>query len=189
MKILVVGNGGREHALAWRIRLSPQVREILIASGNVGTAVEPGMCNVLIAATDIAALLELAQSEKVDLTVVGSEAPLSLGIVDAFTAAGLRCFGPTQAAAQLESSKAFTKDFLLRHAIPTADYAVFTQLQPALAYVRERGAPIVVKADGLAAGKGVVVAMDLAQAEAAVHDMLGGSLGSAGSATSPRGRW
>ena len=181
MKILVVGNGGREHALAWRIRLSPQVREILIAPGNAGTAVEPGMRNVPIAATDIAALLELAQSEKVDLTVVGPEAPLSLGIVDAFSAAGLRCFGPTQAAAQLESSKAFTKDFLLRHAIPTADYAVFTQLQPALAYVRERGAPIVVKADGLAAGKGVIVAMDLAQAEAAVHDMLGGSLGSAGS--------
>ena len=158
MKVLIVGNGGREHALAWRIRLSPEVREILIAPGNAGTALEPGMRNVPIAAIDIAGLLQLAQAERVDLTVVGPEAPLSLGIVDAFTAAGLRCFGPTQAAAQLESSKAFCKDFLQRHAIPSADYAVFTELAPALAYVRARGAPIVVKADGLAAGKGVVVA-------------------------------
>jgi len=181
VKVLIVGNGGREHALAWRIRLSPEVREILIAPGNAGTALEPGMRNVPIAAIDIAGLLQLAQAERVDLTVVGPEAPLSLGIVDAFTAAGLRCFGPTQAAAQLESSKAFCKDFLQRHAIPSADYAVFTELAPALAYVRGRGAPIVVKADGLAAGKGVVVATDLAQAEAALHDMLGGSLGAAGS--------
>ncbi len=181
MKVLVVGNGGREHALAWRIRQSPRVQQILVAPGNAGTALEPGMRNVPIAATDIAGLLQLAQSEAVDLTVVGPEAPLSLGIVDAFNAAGLRCFGPTQAAAQLESSKAFTKHFLARHAIPTAAYAVFTELDPALAYVRERGAPIVIKADGLAAGKGVVVAMQLAEAEAALVDMLGGgALGEAG---------
>ncbi|HWS26362.1 MAG TPA: phosphoribosylamine--glycine ligase [Xanthomonadales bacterium] len=181
MKILVVGNGGREHALAWRIRQSSRVHDILVAPGNAGTAMEPGMRNVPIAATDIAGLLQLARDEAVDLTVVGPEAPLSLGIVDAFSAAGLRCFGPTQAAAQLEASKAFTKHFLARHAIPTAAYAVFTDLQPALDYVRQRGAPIVVKADGLAAGKGVVVAMELAQAEAALHDMLGGgALGEAG---------
>ncbi len=181
MKILVVGNGGREHALAWRIRQSPRVRDILVAPGNAGTAMEPGMRNVPIAATDIAGLLQLARTEAVDLTVVGPEAPLSLGIVDAFNAAGLRCFGPTQAAAQLEASKAFTKHFLARHAIPTAEYAVFTELHPALDYVRQRGAPIVVKADGLAAGKGVVVAMELAEAEAALHDMLGGGvLGEAG---------
>ncbi len=181
MKILVVGSGGREHALAWRIRQSPRVQQILVAPGNAGTALEPGMRNVPIAATDIPGLLQLARDEGVDLTVVGPEAPLSLGIVDAFHAAGRRCFGPTQAAAQLESSKAFTKDFLARHAIPTANYAVFTDLEPALAYVRERGAPIVIKADGLAAGKGVVVAMELAEAEAALHDMLGGgALGDAG---------
>lgn len=181
MKVLVVGNGGREHALAWRIRQSPRVQEILIAPGNAGTALEPGMRNVPIAATDIPALLQLARAEAVDLTIVGPEAPLSLGIVDAFAAAGLRCFGPTQAAAQLEASKAYTKHFLARHAIPTAYYAVFTELEPALAYVRERGAPIVVKADGLAAGKGVVVAMTLAEAESALQDMLdGGTLGAAG---------
>ena len=181
MKILIVGNGGREHALAWRIRQSPRVHDILVAPGNAGTALEPGMRNVAVAATDIAGLLRLARDEAVDLTVVGPEAPLSLGIVDAFSAAGLRCFGPTRAAAQLEASKAFTKHFLARHAIPTADYAVFTELQPALEHVRQRGAPIVVKADGLAAGKGVVVAMELAQAEAAITDMLGGgALGEAG---------
>ena len=183
MKVLVVGGGGREHALAWRIRQSPRVREILIAPGNGGTALEPGMRNVPIAAIDIDGLFELAQSERVDLTIIGPEAPLSLGIVDRFIAAGLRCFGPTRAAAQLESSKAFTKHFLARHAIPSAAYAVFTELDSALAYVRERGAPIVIKADGLAAGKGVVVAMHLKEAEAALSDMLGGggSLGVAGS--------
>jgi phosphoribosylamine--glycine ligase len=181
MKVLVVGNGGREHALAWRIRQSQRVHQILLAPGNAGTMLEPGMRNVPVAATDIAGLLQLAQAEAVDLTVVGPEAPLSLGIVDAFNAAGLRCFGPTRAAAQLESSKAFTKHFLARHAIPTAGYAVFTELEPALAHVRERGAPIVIKADGLAAGKGVVVAMELAEAEAALVDMLGGgALGEAG---------
>lgn len=182
MKVLVVGSGGREHALAWRIRQSPRVREILLAPGNAGTALEPGMRNMPVSATDVDGLLELAQREGVALTVVGPEAPLSLGIVDVFSAAGLRCFGPTRAAAQLESSKAFTKDFLARHAIPTAAYAVFTEIDPALAYVRERGAPIVIKADGLAAGKGVVVATCLHQAEAALQDMLGdGSLGEAGS--------
>jgi phosphoribosylamine---glycine ligase len=181
MKILVVGNGGREHALAWRIRQSPRVHEILLAPGNAGTALEPGMRNMPVAATDVPGLLELARREGVDLTIVGPEAPLSLGLVDAFQAAGLRCFGPTQAAAQLESSKAFTKHFLARHAIPTAAYAVFTELQPALVYVRAHGAPIVVKADGLAAGKGVVVAMTLAEAEAALIDMLGdGAFGEAG---------
>ena len=182
MKILVVGSGGREHALAWRIRQSPRVREILVAPGNAGTALEPGMRNMPVAANDIEGLVALAQREAVDLTVIGPEGPLSLGVVDAFQAAGLRCFGPTRAAAQLESSKAFTKHFLARHAIPTAAYAVFTELDSALAYVRERGAPIVIKADGLAAGKGVVVAMTLEQAETALSDMLdGGSLGAAGS--------
>ncbi|MCB1612321.1 MAG: phosphoribosylamine--glycine ligase, partial [Xanthomonadales bacterium] len=178
MKILVVGSGGREHALAWRIRQSPRVREILVAPGNAGTALEPGMRNMPVAANDIEGLVALARREAVDLTVIGPEGPLSLGVVDAFQAAGLRCFGPTRAAAQLESSKAFTKHFLARHAIPTAAYAVFTELDSALAYVRERGAPIVIKADGLAAGKGVVVAMTLEQAETALSDMLdGGSLG------------
>jgi len=181
MKVMVVGNGGREHALAWRIRQSPKVREIVVAPGNAGTALEPGMRNLPIAATDIDGLLQFAIAEAVDLTVVGPEAPLSLGIVDRFHAAGLRIFGPSQAAAQLESSKAFTKRFLQQHSIPTADYAEFTQVAPALAYVRERGAPIVVKADGLAAGKGVVVASTLAEAELAIEDMLGGgSLGPAG---------
>ncbi len=172
MKVLVVGGGGREHALAWRIRQSPRVREILLAPGNGGTALEPGMRNVPIAATDIDGLLALAQSERVDLTVIGPEAPLSLGIVDRFQAAGLRCFGPTRAAAMLETSKAFTKHFLARHAIPTAGYAVFTELDSALDYVRERGAPIVIKADGLAAGKGVVVAMALSEAEDALREMF-----------------
>ena len=182
MKVLVVGGGGREHALAWRIRQSPRVREILVAPGNAGTALEPGMRNMPVAATDIEGLLALARQHSVDLTVIGPEGPLSMGIVDAFNAAGLRCFGPTRAAAQLESSKAFTKHFLARHAIPTAAYAVFTELDSALAHVRERGAPIVIKADGLAAGKGVVVATTLEQAEAALQDMLGGgTFGEAGS--------
>lgn len=181
MKVLVVGNGGREHALAWRLRQSRRVSEVLVAPGNAGTALEPGMRNVPVAATDIEGLLALAQQEQVELTVVGPEAPLSLGIVDLFSAHGLRCFGPRRAAAQLEASKAYCKDFLARHQIPTAHYAVYTELEPALAYVRERGAPIVVKADGLAAGKGVVVAQTLDEAEAALHSMLGGgSLGDAG---------
>ena len=182
MKILVVGSGGREHALAWKLAASPRVQEVLVAPGNAGTATETGCRNVEIAAEDVAGLLRLAQSENVDLTVVGPEGPLSLGIVDSFREAGLRIFGPTRAAARLESSKAFTKDFLARHKIPTAEYAVFTEVQAALAYLDVRGAPIVIKADGLAAGKGVVVAMSLDEARAAVQDMLSGNaLGAAGS--------
>ncbi|MCC6592167.1 MAG: phosphoribosylamine--glycine ligase, partial [Xanthomonadales bacterium] len=181
MTLLMVGGGGREHALAWRLRQSPRVREILLAPGNAGTALEPGMRNVAVAATDVEGLVRLAREERVDLTVIGPEAPLSLGVVDAFRAAGLRCFGPSRAAAQLEASKSFAKHFLARHAIPTAGYAVFTELAPALAHVRSRGAPIVIKADGLAAGKGVVVAQTLAEAEDALAAMLGaGTLGEAG---------
>jgi phosphoribosylamine--glycine ligase len=181
MKILVIGSGGREHALAWKLKQSPRVSEVIVAPGNAGTAAESGVRNAAIAATDIDALLSLAKVENVALTVVGPEAPLVAGIVDRFRAAGLRCFGPTAAAAQLEGSKAFAKDFLARHRIPTARYAVFTELAPALAYVRENGAPIVIKADGLAAGKGVVVAMTLAEAEQALTDMLGThALGDAG---------
>jgi phosphoribosylamine---glycine ligase len=173
MKVLVIGNGGREHALAWKIRQSPQVSEVIVAPGNAGTAREHGVRNVEVAASDIDGLLKLARDEKVGLTVVGPEVPLVAGVVDRFRAAGLRIFGPRAIAAQLEGSKAFAKDFLLRHNIPTSRYAVFTSLNPALAYVREHGAPIVIKADGLAAGKGVVVALTLADAELALHDMLG----------------
>jgi len=182
IKVLVIGSGGREHALAWKLAQSARVAQVLVAPGNAGTGLEPGMRNVPVAAEDVPGLLALAQQEGVAFTVVGPEAPLSLGVVDAFQQAGLRIFGPTRAAAQLESSKAFTKDFLARHRLPTAAYQVFTEVAPALDYVRERGAPIVVKADGLAAGKGVVVAMTVAEAEQAVQDMLSGnSLGSAGS--------
>jgi len=173
MKVLVIGSGGREHALAWRLRQSPRVSEVIVAPGNPGTAREPGIRNAAVAATDLDGLLRLAQDEAVALTVVGPEAPLVAGIVDRFAKAGLRCFGPGRIAAQLEGSKAFTKDFLYRHNIPTARYAVFTELNPALAYVRQHGAPIVIKADGLAAGKGVVVALTLGDAEQALHDMLG----------------
>ncbi|HEY0199541.1 MAG TPA: phosphoribosylamine--glycine ligase [Rhodanobacter sp.] len=173
MKVLVIGNGGREHALAWKIRQSPQVSEVIVAPGNAGTAREPGVRNIEVAAHDIDGLLKLAKGEKVGLTVVGPEVPLVAGVVDRFRAAGLRIFGPRAVAAQLEGSKAFAKDFLLRHNIPTSRYAVFTELKPALAYVREHGAPIVIKADGLAAGKGVVVALTLPDAELALHDMLG----------------
>src|SRR5690625_3364874 len=173
MKVLVVGGGGREHALAWKLAQSPRVHEVLVAPGNAGTAAEPHLTNVDVAATDIDGLLALARERKVDLAVVGPEAPLVAGIVDKFRAAGLRCFGPRAAAAQLEGSKSFAKDFLARHNIPTAHYAKFTELNPAPAHVREHGAPIVIKADGLAAGKGVVVALTLADAEQALHDMLG----------------
>ena len=175
MKILIVGGGGREHALAWKAAQSPEVDEVLVAPGNAGTAREPGVRNVAVGAEDLDGLLALARDEGVDLTIVGPEAPLVAGIVDRFAAAGLRCFGPTAAAARLEGSKAFTKDFLARHRIPTAAYATFTEVEPALDYLRAQGAPIVVKADGLAAGKGVVVARDLDQAEAAVRDMLAGN--------------
>ena len=180
MKVLVVGGGGREHALAWKLARAEGVDEVIVAPGNAGTAREPGLRNAAVSATDIDGLLALAQDEGVGLTVIGPEGPLALGIVDRFRAAGLRCFGPTQAAAQLEASKAFTKDFLARHRIPTADYAVFEALEPALAYLREVGAPIVVKADGLAAGKGVTVAMTVEDAEAALRDCFDGSLGAAG---------
>jgi phosphoribosylamine--glycine ligase len=181
LKVLVVGSGGREHALAWKLAQSPRAAEVIVAPGNPGTAAEPGCRNVDVAMDDIDGLLRLALAENVGLTVVGPEVPLSFGIVDRFRAAGLRIFGPTREAAQLESSKAFAKAFLARHAIPTAAYEVFTDLQAALDYIARRGAPIVVKADGLAAGKGVVVASTVAEAQDAVRDMLGGSLvGAAG---------
>lgn len=175
MKVLVIGNGGREHALAWKAAQSPKVTTVFVAPGNAGTALEPTLQNVAISATDLPALLSFAQSEKIDLTIVGPEAPLVKGVVDTFRAAGLNIFGPTAGAAQLEGSKAFTKDFLARHQIPTAEYQNFTEVEPALAYLREKGAPIVIKADGLAAGKGVIVAMTLEEAEAAVQDMLAGN--------------
>lgn len=175
MKILVIGSGGREHALAWKLAQSARVSEVLVAPGNAGTATERGCRNVPVKVTDIEGLLKLAQDEGVALTVVGPEVPLVLGVVDAFRAAGLRIFGPSAAAAQLEGSKAFAKDFLARHGIPTAFYQVHTDVDAALAYVRDKGAPIVIKADGLAAGKGVIVAMTLEEAEAAVRDMLSGN--------------
>jgi len=182
MKVLVVGSGGREHALAWKLAQSPRVSQVLVAPGNAGTARESKMRNLPIAAEDIDALVYYAQEQNVDLTVVGPEAPLSKGIVDRFRAAGLRCFGPTQQAAQLESSKAFAKDFLARHQIATAEYANFTEVEPALAYIRAKGAPIVIKADGLAAGKGVILAQTEAEAISAVEDMLSGNaFGAAGS--------
>jgi phosphoribosylamine--glycine ligase len=182
MKVLVIGGGGREHALAWKLAQSPRVSEVLVAPGNAGTAREPKCRNVDVSATDVARLLQLALDEEIALTVVGPEGPLVAGVVDAFRAAGQRIFGPTAAAAQLEGSKAFAKDFLARHRIPTAYYQVFDDVALGLDYVREMGAPIVVKADGLAAGKGVVVAMTLDEAEAAIRDMLdGNAFGAAGS--------
>jgi phosphoribosylamine---glycine ligase len=181
LKVLVIGGGGREHAIAWKLAQSPRVNEVLVAPGNAGTATESRCRNVAVAAEDVSGLLKLAQAEGVAFTVVGPEGPLAAGVVDAFRAAGLRVFGPTQAAAQIEASKAFTKDFLARHKIPTAQYRVFTETQPALDYVAQRGAPIVVKADGLAAGKGVVVAASVAEAQDAIRGMLGGgSMGQAG---------
>jgi phosphoribosylamine--glycine ligase len=182
MNVLVIGNGGREHALAWKVSQSPAVGKVFVAPGNSGTALEPGIENVPIQAHDILALRYFAQEHGVGLTIVGPEAPLVAGIVDEFRAAGLKCFGPTRDAAQLEGSKAFCKDFLARHGIPTAAYAAFTDIEPAVAYIRQQGAPIVVKADGLAAGKGVVVAQTEAEAIAAVEDMLGNNAyGAAGS--------
>ncbi|TAM12675.1 MAG: phosphoribosylamine--glycine ligase [Rhodanobacter sp.] len=173
MKVLVIGNGAREHALAWKLKRSPRVDEVIVAPGNAGTAREHGVRNAEVAANDLDGLLALAKAEKVALTVVGPEVPLVAGVVDRFRDAGLRIYGPRAVAAQLEGSKAFTKDFLHRHNIPTARYAVFTELAPALAYLRTHGAPIVIKADGLAAGKGVVVALTQGDAEQALHDMLG----------------
>ncbi len=172
MKVLVIGGGGREHALAWRAAQSAQVETVYVAPGNAGTASEPGVENVAIDSGDIAALFRFAQDNVIDLTIVGPEAPLVAGIVDTFRDGGLRIFGPSRDAAQLEGSKSFSKDFLARHRIPTAAYGVFTDINEAIAFVHDRGAPIVVKADGLAAGKGVVLAETQAQALAAITDML-----------------
>ena len=173
MKVLVIGSGGREHALAWRLARSPKVQQVYVAPGNGGTASAPELKNVPI--TNLLELREWAQAEKIGLTVVGPEQPLAAGVVDDFRAHGLRIFGPTKAAAQLESSKAFSKDFMQRHGIPTAAYETFTDAAAARAYVEKTGAPIVVKADGLAAGKGVVVAATKEEAFAAIDDMLGGN--------------
>ena len=175
MNILVIGSGGREHALAWKAAQSASVETVYVAPGNAGTDKEAGLENVAIGIMDFTALADFAESNNVSLTIVGPETPLVEGIVDYFQARNLRCFGPRKAAAQLEGSKAFTKDFLARHNIPSGSYGNFTELEPALAYLREQGAPIVVKADGLAAGKGVIVAETLAQAEEAVTDMLSGN--------------
>ena len=175
MKVLIIGNGGREHALAWKAAQSPLVTKVFVAPGNAGTALEPNLENINIKANDISGLLNFAQQQQIDLTIVGPEVPLVLGVVDSFQKAGLKIFGPTKLAAQLEGSKAFTKDFLARHQIPTAEYQNFTEIDPALAYIRDKGAPIVIKADGLAAGKGVIVAMTLEEAEDAVRDMLAGN--------------
>lgn len=175
MNILVVGSGGREHALCWKLAQATHVDRVYAAPGNAGTAGEPGVTNVALDVMDFDGLASFAESHDIALTVIGPEAPLVGGVVNDFTARGLACFGPSKAAAQLEGSKAFTKDFLARHNIPTGAYANFTELEPALAYLRARSAPIVIKADGLAAGKGVIVAETLAQAEEAVTDMLSGN--------------
>jgi len=172
MQILIIGGGGREHALAWKAAQSPRVQKVFVAPGNGGTAMEPGVENLDIAADDLEALVAFARGHRIALTIVGPEAPLVAGLVDAFQAAGLPCFGPTASAARLEGSKAFTKDFLTRRSIPTAAYRTFTEPEPALTYLRRIGAPIAVKADGLAAGKGVILAQDLDTAEQAVRDML-----------------
>ena len=175
MKILIIGSGGREHALAWKAAQSPLAKQVFVAPGNAGTALEDHIENVAIGAEDIPALLEYAKNNLIDLTIVGPEAALVEGIVDVFTENGLKIFGPTRAAAQLEGSKAFTKDFLERHKIPTAFYGNFTEIEPAIAYIEEKGAPIVIKADGLAAGKGVILAQTNDEAIAAVRDMLAGN--------------
>ena len=181
MNVLIIGSGGREHALAWKIAQDERVEKVFVAPGNAGTAIEAKCENVAIDVLELDKLAEFAAAN-VELTIVGPEAPLVAGVVDLFRERGLKCYGPTAGAAQLEGSKAFTKDFLARHKIPTAGYANFTEVEPALAYLREQGAPIVIKADGLAAGKGVIVAMTLAEAEAAVIDMLAGNaFGEAGS--------
>ena len=176
MKILVIGSGGREHALAWKIAQSPKVEKVFVAPGNAGTAREARCENVAIAAEDMEGLLQFALANKIEITVVGPEAPLVLGVVDRFRAVGQRCFGPTRAAAQLEGSKAFTKDFLARHEIPTAAYGNFTDAAAAESYIKKVGAPIVVKADGLAAGKGVIIAQTVNDAIVAVRDMLKGNV-------------
>lgn len=179
MKILVIGSGGREHALAWKVAQNKEVSRVYVAPGNAGTALNPDMVNVPI--SSVQDLLDFAQKEQINLTIVGPEAPLSMGVVDAFRAAGLKIFGPTKAAAQLEGSKDYAKAFMMRHNIPTAAYATFTDAKLAHDYVKQQGAPIVIKADGLAAGKGVVVAMTADEAHAAIDAMLSDNkLGSAG---------
>lgn len=180
MKVLIVGSGGREHALAWKCAQSSRVTEVLVAPGNAGTAREPKLRNVAVAADDVAGLVTLAQREAIDLTIIGPEAPLVLGVVDAFEAAGLRCFGPRRAPAQLEGSKAFTKEFLRRHGIPTAAYATFTADTFDADWVRRQRSPIVVKASGLAAGKGVIIAATADEAIEAAQSMFEGQFGGAG---------
>ena len=175
MKILIVGSGGREHALAWKAKQSSKVSTVFVAPGNAGTALEESISNVNIGVDDISALIVFAQQENIALTIIGPEVPLVAGIVDAFTEAGLKCFGPSAKAAQLEGSKTYCKDFMSRHNIPTAEYQTFTETQPAIDYIQSKGAPIVVKADGLAAGKGVIVAETEQQAIDAVEDMLSGN--------------
>jgi phosphoribosylamine--glycine ligase len=175
MNVLVVGSGGREHALAWQAAKSPRVEKVFVAPGNAGTASEPGVENIAISSGDLDGLLGFASEQGIGLTIVGPEDPLVHGIVDRFSEAGLACFGPAAAAAQLEGSKSFAKDFMARHGIPTAAYGKFTEVEPAIEFIRNQGAPIVVKADGLAAGKGVIIAETTTQAEAAVLDMLAGN--------------
>jgi phosphoribosylamine--glycine ligase len=180
MKVLIIGSGGREHALAWKVAQSPRVSQIFVAPGNAGTRLEPNTVNVDIAADDVPALLAFAQRERIDLTIVGPEGPLVLGVCDEFAAAGLRCYGPSRLAARLEGSKAFTKDFLKRHGIPTAAYATFTRDTFDAAWVRAQKAPLVVKADGRAAGKGVVICATTDEAVATAQDMFTGRFGKAG---------
>jgi phosphoribosylamine--glycine ligase len=180
MNVLIIGSGGREHALTWKVAQSPRVTQVYVAPGNAGTGLEPRAQNVDIAADDVPALLQFAKRHGIDLTIVGPEAPLVIGIVDAFAAAGLRCFGPSMACARLEGSKAFTKDFLRRHKIPTAAYATFTRANFDAAWVRAQKAPLVVKADGLAAGKGVVICATTDEAVTTAEDMFAGRFGKAG---------
>jgi phosphoribosylamine---glycine ligase len=181
MQVLIIGNGGREHALAWKVAQSPKVTQVFVAPGNSGTAFEPKVQNIPISVEKIDELALFAKNHAIDLTIVGPEIPLVLGVVDEFQKQGLRCFGPTRNAAQLEGSKAFTKDFLARHQIPTAEYQVFTEIPPAIDYLKSRSFPIVIKADGLAAGKGVIIAQTFEEAEKTVKDMLdGNAFGNAG---------
>ena len=175
MKVLIIGSGGREHALAWRVAQAEQVETVYVAPGNAGSALERNVENVAVASDDIDALIGFARDQQIGLTIVGPEAPLVAGIVDRFTAAGLACFGPSAAAAQLEGSKSFAKDFMARHGIPTAAYGNFTDIDEAIAFIHQQGVPIVVKADGLAAGKGVIIAHTVEEAETAVKDMLAGN--------------
>lgn len=182
MKVLIIGGGGREHALAWKTAQAKEVSKVFVAPGNTGSALEEKVENIAIEATDLPRLVKFATENSIDLTIVGPEVPLVLGIVDTFEEAGLRCFGPNKVAAQLEGSKAFSKDFLAKHNIPTASFDVFTKIKPAHTYLDKVGAPIVIKADGLAAGKGVILAKTLAEAKEAVSDMLAGNkFGEAGS--------